>query len=279
MFIDWREIALDIYSSLKEEISILKKKPSLGVILVWNNSWSLRYISQKEKWAKYIWMNFYLKHLDESVTEEDLITEVENFNKDDNISWFLLQLPLPSHINNLNVSGRIDPLKDIDWFTPSNLWKIITWDNSWFSPCTPAWIMNIFEKLEINLKWKKVTILWKSNIVWKPVAFLLINSGATVISCNSNTKDFRDYTIDSDIVISAVWKPWLVKLKDLKKDAVVVDVWFTVVDWKVVWDVDISDISLYEQSIKITPVPWWVWPLTVANLMKNTLKAYKLWKI
>ncbi len=279
MFIDWKKIALDIYSDLKKEISLLDKKPTLGVILVWNNSSSLRYISQKEKWAKDIWMNFYIKHLDNLVTQESLLELVDGFNKNDDISWFIIQLPLPWHINPLTVIDKIDPLKDIDWFTSTNIWKIIIWDKSWLCPCTPAWIMDIFENLKIDLKWKNVTVLWKSNIVWKPITFLLINAWATVTSCNSNTKNITDYIKNSDIVISAVWKPWLVKLWDLKKWALVIDVWFSIVDWKIFWDVDISDIWLYESSIKLTPVPWWVWPLTVANLMKNTLKAYKKWKI
>ncbi|PID86416.1 bifunctional methylenetetrahydrofolate dehydrogenase/methenyltetrahydrofolate cyclohydrolase [Candidatus Gracilibacteria bacterium] len=279
MFIDGKKIALDIYSDLKKEISLLDKKPTLGVILVGNNSSSLRYISQKEKWAKDIGMNFYIKHLDNLVTQESLLELVDGFNKNDDISGFIIQLPLPGHINPLTVIDKIDPLKDIDGFTSTNIGKIIIGDKSGLCPCTPAGIMDIFENLKIDLKGKNVTVLGKSNIVGKPITFLLINAGATVTSCNSNTKNITDYIKNSDIVISAVGKPGLVKLGDLKKGALVIDVGFSIVDGKIFGDVDISDIGLYESSIKLTPVPGGVGPLTVANLMKNTLKAYKKGKI
>lgn len=279
MIIDWKAIAENIYKNLKVEILKLDTKPILGVILVWKSSPSLRYIKQKEKHANLVWFDFKLIVMDDDVSEKELLNQVELFNKDKNISWFMVQLPLPEHIKQENIINKIDSDKDVDWFTPENLWKIIIWDKSWFSPCTPAWVMDIFYDMNIDLKWKQVTVLWKSNIVWKPMVSLLMNAWATVISCNSKTKSISDFTLISDIIISATWIPWIIGLDDIKQRAIIIDVWFSVVDWEICWDIYYKGIEEPWKEISITPVPWWVWPLTVANLMKNTLKAYKLWKI
>ena len=130
--------------------------------------------------------------------------------------------------------------------------------------------------MKINLESKVVTVIWRSNIVWKPTTSLLINAWATVISCNSKTKHLRRYTTISDIVIVAAWKPELLKVDMIKFWWIVIDVWFTVIDGKVYWDADTELINIVWN--KITPVPGWVWVLTVCMLMKNVLKAFKLQK-
>jgi methylenetetrahydrofolate dehydrogenase (NADP+)/methenyltetrahydrofolate cyclohydrolase len=150
----------------------------------------------------------------------------------------------------------------------------LLWDPSAFVPCTPAWIMKILEEQKVELEWKIVTVIWRSSIVWKPVISLLINAWATVICCNSKTKNLDKFTTQADIIITATWKPWLLKVNMVKVWAIVIDVWFTVIDWKIYWDADTKLINLVWW--KITPVPWWVWAITVAMLMKNTLKAYNL---
>jgi len=273
MIIDWKGIAKKIYDNIKEEIKTLKNKPTLWAILVWNNSSSLRYISQKQKWADYCWINFELKHLNENTSEEELLELLKNFNNNKNISWYIVQLPLPKHINEQKIIHTINPNKDVDWFHEQNQWKILIWDNSWFVPCTPAWIMEIFDSIWEKVEWKIVCVVWRSNIVWKPITALLINAWATVISCNSRTPNIEEFTKKSDIIIMAAWKPWLLKSGMIKKDAIIIDVWFTVIDNKIYWDADFDSIEANWN--KITPVPWWVWALTVAMLMNNTLKAYK----
>lgn len=273
MIIDWTSIALNIYDSIKWEVSLLKKKPTLWAILVWNNSSSLRYINQKEKWAKYTWINFKLVQLDENISEIELLKQIEIFNKDKNISWFIVQLPLPKHIKEENIINSILPEKDVDWFHPINQWKLLIWDDSWLIPCTPAWIMEIFKSEYIDLVWKVVCVIWRSNIVWKPITSLLINAWATVISCNSKTINIEKFTKEADIVVVAVWKPGLLKESMLKKWSVIIDVWFTVIDWKIYWDAETENIN--NSWHKITPVPGWVWALTVSLLMKNTLKIEK----
>lgn len=276
MIIDWKKISQKIYTNLKNEISKLESSPTLWVILVWENEASISYVWQKEKYAKQIWINFVLKRLDVSITEERLINEINYFNEDKNIDWFIIQLPLPIKINTQNIINKILPSKDVDWFTAFNLWKLFLDDKSWFISCTPKWIVRILEEYDINLEWKKVCIIWRSNIVGKPLSLLLINKWATVSVCNSYTRDIWKYTLISDIVISAVGKPMLITENMVKKWSIIIDVWFNRINWKIVWDCDFLTL---EKNNLITPVPWWVGPMTVAMLMENTYLSYiKSWK-
>jgi len=277
MIINWKELAQNIYNKLKEEIFVLEKKPTLWAILVWENSASLRYIKQKKKWAEYIWMNFELKNFSDNVSEKELLEFIDNWNNDKNISWYIVQLPLPKHIDSTKIINAINPKKDVDWFHPENQWKILIWDNTGFAPCTPYWVMWIFEELNIGLSGKEVVVIWRSNIVGKPITAMLINAWATVISCNSKTPDISKYTKTADIVICAAGQPHLLKLENINDKTIVIDVGFTVIDWKIYWDASFEEIN--NNWNLITPVPGWVWRLTVANLLKNTYKAFKQWNI
>lgn len=274
MIIDWKEIALRKYEEIKKQVSDINTPLTLLAILVWNNPSSLRYIRQKKKWSEYVWINFVLDHLDENIEEKVLLEKIEKYNNDKSITGMIVQLPLPNHIDSKSVINLINPVKDIDWFNEKNQWKILIWDDSWLVPCTPAWVMDIINDLKIDLRWKTVTVIWKSNIVWKPLTMLLINASATVISCNSKTTDLKQFTKISDIVICAVWKPWLLTLDMVNDKTVIIDVWFTVVNDKIYWDADFDKID--KNGNQITPVPGWVWPLTVANLMWNVIKSYNL---
>lgn len=273
MIINWTDIALNIYDKIKWAVLVLEKKPILWAILVWNNESSIRYIKQKQKWADYTWINFHLVELEENISEEELLKHIKEFNKNDYISWYIVQLPLPKHINEKNIIEAINPEKDVDWFHPINQWKILIWDNSWLIPCTPAGIIKILESELVDVFWKEICVIGRSNIVGKPIANLLINAWATVMSCNSKTKDLTKFTKLADIVIVATWQPWLLKENMLKKWSIIIDVWFTVVDWKIHWDAETDSIDKAWHNI--TPVPGWVWALTVAMLMSNTLKAHK----
>ena len=272
MLINGREIATKIYDNLKLKVSNSNKQITLWAILIWDNSASIRYIKQKKKWSDFIWINFVLKRVDINITEDELISLIKDFNKSEKITWFIVQLPLPKHIDENKIIEAISPFKDVDWFHPINQWKLVTWDNSGFLPCTPAWIMEFFTNENIELSWKHITVIWRSNIVWKPITNLLINAWATVISCNSKTPDLKKFTIFSDIVIVAAWTPWLLRASMVKHGSFIIDVGFTVIDWNIYWDAETKNISLAWS--KITPVPGWVWALTVAMLMKNTLKAW-----
>ncbi|MCD5385042.1 bifunctional 5,10-methylenetetrahydrofolate dehydrogenase/5,10-methenyltetrahydrofolate cyclohydrolase [Candidatus Gracilibacteria bacterium] len=273
MLIDGKNIALNIYDSIKAEVNILDKKPTLGAILVGKNPASLRYIKQKQKWAEYTGIGFNLIQLDENINQNDLLNIVNKLNKDKNISGYIVQLPLPKHIDEKKVINSILPEKDIDGFHPINQGKILIGDNSGLVPCTPAGIIEIFEAKYIDLVGKIVCVIGRSNIVGKPITALLINTGATVISCNSKTKDISLFTKQADIVIIATGQPGLLKENMLKKGSIIIDVGFTVIENKIYGDAETNKIE--KAGHKITPVPGGVGALTVALLMKNTLKAYK----
>jgi methylenetetrahydrofolate dehydrogenase (NADP+)/methenyltetrahydrofolate cyclohydrolase len=273
MLISWKEIALEIYDEIKKEILENDYKVKLSVVIVWNNSASLRYVAQKEKWAKYCGINYELIHLDENISQNELEKVLKKLNNDQKASWYIVQLPLPKHINETEIINLINPKKDVDWFHPENQWKLLIWDKSWFVPCTPAGILEILERQKIDFYGKQAVVVGRSNIVWKPATTLLINRGCTVTSCNSKTPNISNYTKHADIVIMAVWKPWLLDETMIKKDSIIIDVWFTIVNWEIYWDCETKKID--NLWAKITPVPGWVWAMTVAMLMKNTLKAYK----
>lgn len=268
MILDWKKIAWEIYDDLKNKIQKIDTPPTLWVILVWDSQTpSLRYIDQKKKFSEKVGINFILKHVNENISEKDLIAEVEKFNNSDRISWYIIQLPLPKHIDSLEVTKHIDPKKDLDGFHPLNQGKIMIWDTSWFAPCTPAGIMKIFSYYNIELSGKKVVVLWRSNIVGKPVMNMLVNSGATVSSCNSQTPNISEYTKNADIIISATGQAGIISANMVHKNAVIIDVGFSVLNEKLVWDCDYD--WLIAQGNSITPVPWGVGPMTVAMLMNN----------
>lgn len=273
MILDWKKIAKDIYEEIKQEVTTLKEKPKLSVILVWDNSSSIRYVNQKEKWANYTWINFELIKLKENISENELIKQISKLNNDELTNGFIVQLPLPKHIDTIKILKLIKPEKDVDWFHPENQWKIVIWDDSGLVPCTPAWVIELIERYKIQISGKNIAMIWASNIVWKPMTNLLINKEATVSVCNSKTKNISDYTKNSDIVITATWVPWLITKDIIWKNTTIIDVWFTIVDWKIYWDADFENIL--DNWNNITPVPGWVWAMTVAILMKNTLKAYR----
>lgn len=271
MIINGRKIADTIYNDLKIEIKSLGKKPTLWAILVWENTASKMYIRQKQKWADFVGIHFILKKLPDTISEEDLLKEIHDFNDDRNIDGFIVQLPLPKHIRSKKIINTINPMKDVDGFHPENQGKLMIGDSSGFVPCTPAGIMRIFEKLQVELWGKHAVVIGRSNIVGKPIANLLINAGATVTVCNSKTKKIDAFTRKADIVVAAAGSPGLVKLSDINVNTLVIDVWFSIIDGKTYGDTDFNNMHL--GWVMVTPVPGWVGPLTVAMLMKNTVTA------
>ena len=272
MILDWKKLASHIYDTLSEKIQKLETKPTLGAILVWNNSASRRYISQKQKFSEKIGMGFSLFQFPEKISQEELLWEIKKLNQNPLISGYIVQLPLPRHINSLEIIWSIDPKKDVDGFHPENQWKIIIWDSTGFTPCTPAGIMKIFSEYKIVLEGKEIVILGRSNIVGKPLALLCINAWATVISCNSKTPDISLYTRSADIVICATWKAHLLSADMVHPQAIIIDVWFSVIDDEIYGDADTQ--GLIKQWNTITPVPGGVGPMTVAMLLENTYIAH-----
>lgn len=271
MIIDGKKIAQTLYNNLKNDIEKQGIRPTLAAVLVWDNSASLRYIKQKKKWAEFVWIDFKLIQLKSNVTQIELEKTIDELNNNKNVDGYIVQLPLPKHINETTIIRKIDSKKDVDGFHPENTGKVLIGDSTGFVPCTPAWVMYMFDVMWTELSGKQVTIVWRSNIVGKPLAALLINAWATVSICNSKTPDIKKYTSSSDIVIMATGQPHLLKLDMVKIGTTIIDVGFTVIDGKIYGD---ADFDLLEKvGNNITPVPGGVWALTVAMLMKNTLQA------
>lgn len=269
-----REIAKEYRAGLQSEVEKLKSQgivPNLTVVIVGNDGASLSYVRSKNKAAEKIGMESSIVRLDEDTSEEDVLAEVERLNKDDKVNGILVQVPLPSQVDENKVLEAIAPHKDVDGFSPINIGRLYTGQRT-FVPCTPLGIMELLKHTG-SLEGKTVAVVGRSHIVGQPVAKLLTNENATVTLMHSRTKDMVSSLKNYDVVVSAVGKPGLIKGSDLKEGAIVIDVGNTVVDEKLVGDVDFD--SAKEVASYITPVPGGVGPLTITMVLNNTLLAAK----
>lgn len=275
--IDGKAFSQVILEKIREEHNQLKEKygkqAGLAVVIVGNNPASQVYVRNKMKACENV--GFYSENieLDENISEEELLQEINKLNKNDRINGILVQLPLPSHINELKIIDRISPEKDVDGFHVANIGKMVIGDETGFLSCTPYGIMQLLEEYKIEIAGKDAVIIGRSNIVGKPMALMLIQKGATVQVCNSRTKDLRKKLNEADIIIVAAGVPKLLKKEDVKEGAVVIDVGINRVDGKICGDVDYEEVA--EKTSYITPVPGGVGPMTIASLIKNTFKSYK----
>lgn len=275
--IDGKAFSQVILEKIREEHNQLKEKygkqAGLAVVIVGNNPASQVYVRNKMKACENV--GFYSENieLDENISEEELLQEIDKLNKNDRINGILVQLPLPSHINELKIIDSISPEKDVDGFHVANIGKVVIGDETGFLSCTPYGIMQLLEEYKIEIAGKDAVIIGRSNIVGKPMALMLIQKGATVQVCNSRTKDLRKKLNDADIIIVAAGVPKLLKKEDVKEGAVVIDVGINRVDGKICGDVDYEEVA--ERASYITPVPGGVGPMTIASLIKNTFKSYK----
>ena len=275
--IDGKAFSQVILEKIREEHNQLKEKygkqAGLAVVIVGNNPASQVYVRNKMKACENV--GFYSENieLDENISEEELLQEIDKLNKNDRINGILVQLPLPSHINELKIIDSISPEKDVDGFHVANIGKMVIGDETGFLSCTPYGIMQLLEEYKIEIAGKDAVIIGRSNIVGKPMALMLIQKGATVQVCNSRTKDLRKKLNDADIIIVAAGVPKLLKKEDGKEGAVVIDVGINRVDGKICGDVDYEEVA--ERASYITPVPGGVGPMTIASLIKNTFKSYK----
>jgi len=275
--IDGKAFSQTVLEKIREEHSQLKEKygkpAGLAVVIVGNNPASQVYVKNKIRACENV--GFYSENieLDENISEKELLQEINKLNKNDRINGILVQLPLPAHINELKIIDSISPEKDVDGFHVSNIGKMVIGDETGFLSCTPYGIMQLLEEYKIEIAGKDAVIIGRSNIVGKPMAFMLIQKGATVQVCNSNTKDLRKKLNEADIIIVAAGVPKLLKKEDVKEGAVVIDVGINRVDGEICGDVDYEGVA--EKTSYITPVPGGVGPMTIASLIKNTFKSYK----
>lgn len=273
--IDGKQIAKDIRGELAREVETLKGQgltPGLAVVLVGDNPASRVYVNMKKKACKQAGIYSEEHKLPETATQDEIIAIVDRLNADPKIHGILVQLPLPKGIDESVVINRILPEKDVDGFHPINTGKLAIGEQC-FLPCTPAGVIEMLKREEIELSGKDVLILGRSNIVGKPAAMLFLREHATVTVCHSRTKNLADKCRQADIVVAAVGRPEMVKGDWIKPGAVVIDVGINRVDDKLVGDVEYD--SAREKAAAITPVPGGVGPMTIAMLLKNTVESAK----
>ena len=278
VLLDGKILSAKIKEEVKVEVTkIVKEKnitPGLAVILVGNDAASATYVASKAKACKDAGIYSVVHEMPESITQDELLETINMMNNNPKLDGILVQLPLPKHIDTTTVLEAINPLKDVDGFHPYNVGRMVSNLDS-FLPATPFGVMRMFEEHNIELSGKDVVVIGSSDIVGKPMASLLINKKATVTVCNSRTKDLKAHTSKADIVIIAVGVPYLLKEDMVKDGAVVIDVGINRLEsGKLVGDADFE--GLKNKCSHLTPVPGGVGPMTIAMLLKNTIKAANL---
>ena len=272
-----KELATKIKEELKLEVEELKRNninPGLAVIIVGNDPASRVYVNSKKKACEEVGIKSFEYALDENTSEEELIDLIHKLNRDDRVNGILVQLPLPKHIDEDKVIFAIDVQKDVDAFHPVNVGRLMT-GNPQFLPCTPSGIMELIRESGIDVAGKECVVVGRSNIVGKPMAMLLLAQNGTVTVCHSRTKCIEEVCKRADILVVAVGKPEIIKGNCIKPGAVVIDVGVNRLEnKKLVGDVEFESAKTIASAI--TPVPGGVGPMTIAMLMKNTVKAAKL---
>ena len=271
---------IELSKKIKESIKTIidgiiadnRRRPCLATILVGDDPASKVYVANKEKACNAVGIENNLDILDEYTTEEELLNMIDFYNNDDSVDGILVQLPLPKHINTENVLKHINPKKDVDGFHPenvANLWL----GNECLKPCTPQGVIRMIDSVGIDLTGKHVVVLGRSNIVGLPVAKMCLDRNATVTICHSKTENLAKITSQADVLIVAIGKSNFVTADMVKLGAVVIDVGINRVNDKLCGDVDFD--SVFDAKTEyITPVPGGVGPMTIAYLLKNTLKCY-----
>lgn len=283
--IDGTAIARDIRAEVASDVEALKRMgvtPGLAVVLVGDDPASAVYVRMKGKACEEAGMHSMTIRLPADTSEKELLAHVDALNADPAIHGILVQMPLPRHISADAVILRVDPAKDIDGFHPVNVGRMLIGDRNGFVPCTPAGVLELLARSDVDTVGSDCVIVGRSNIVGKPMAALLMQNypgaNATVTVCHSRTADLGAHTRRADILIVAAGKPRMVTGDMIKRDAVVIDVGVNRVDdqsaksgYRLVGDVDFS--SAEQVASKITPVPGGVGPMTIALLLRNTVRS------
>lgn len=275
--IDGKQISLDIKNELKEKVAKYKEQGieiTLAVVKVGNDPASAVYVRNKEKACEYVGINSKTLALPEETTEEELLNVVKELNEDKNVNGILVQLPLPKHIDESKVLLTIDSTKDVDGFHPVNVGKMVIGEDT-FLPCTPAGIIEMIKRTDIDIEGKECVVIGRSNIVGKPMAMLMLKENATVTIAHSRTKDLKEVTKRAYIIVAAIGKAKFVTADYVKEGAVVIDVGMDRDEnGKLCGDVDFESVSKVASAI--TPVPGGVGPMTVTMLLVNCLRSVEL---
>jgi methylenetetrahydrofolate dehydrogenase (NADP+)/methenyltetrahydrofolate cyclohydrolase len=283
--IDGKKVSEDIYSALKSEVDSIKaaggKVPHLAAVLVGNNPASQTYVAAKVKACEQVGYGSTLIKLDADTTEDVLLKTIHELNNNADIDGFIVQLPLPAHIDENKITQDIAPNKDVDGFHPTNLGRMVL-NLPAYLPATPFGIVKLLEAYQIPTLGKHCVVIGRSHIVGSPMSILLARNSnpgnCTVTLCHSRSADLSHHTRQADIIILAIGKPYFLKKEMIKEGAVVIDVGISRVEstttksgFKLAGDADYEDIA--EKCSYITPVPGGVGPMTIASLMYNTLLA------
>ena len=286
--LDGKKTADDIKNEIAAEVQSIKaaggKVPHLAAVIVGTNGASLTYVGSKVKSCQQIGFDSTLVALPETITEVELLDKIKELNDDDNLDGFIVQLPLPKHIDEQKILMAIDPDKDVDGFHPTNFGKMAL-DMETFIPATPFGIMQLLERYKVETAGKHTVVIGRSHIVGRPMSILMSRKGnpgdSTVTLTHSRTKNIAEFTKNADIIITALGVPNYLKADMVKEGVVVIDVGITRVDdaskpkgYAITGDVDFDGVS--KKASFITPVPGGVGPMTIAMLLKNTLLARKM---
>lgn len=272
--IDGKLISKQIKDELKEKVAGLKAAGTeicLAVIQVGNDPASTVYVGNKKKACEYIGIKSLAYELPEETTEEELLQIIDKLNKDDSVNGILVQLPVPKQINDERIINAISPLKDVDGFSPASVGALSIGQKGFLS-CTPAGIIQLLKRSNIDIEGKECVVVGRSNIVGKPMAMLLLRENGTVTVCHSRTKNLKEVCKRADILIAAVGKPKMIDASYVKEGAVVIDVGIhRNENGKLCGDVDFESVEPICSAI--TPVPGGVGPMTIAMLMNNCVEA------
>ena len=283
--IDGNAIAESIIEELASEVGQLSDtKPVVAFIRVGDDPASVSYVRKKQKIAERIGIESRLISLSYDVSEKELFAQIDELNMDPVVNGILIQAPLPEHINETNTFNRVSPNKDVDGFHTLNIGKLCQEDESGFIACTPAGIVELIKRSNIETQGKHVVVLGRSQIVGKPAALLMVRKAlpgnATVTLCHSKTKNLASITSQADVLIAAIGRPNFVTADMVKEGVCVIDVGINRVNddsrksgYRLVGDVDFDAVA--SKASHMTPVPGGVGPMTVAMLMHNTLRAFK----
>lgn len=286
--IDGKKVSNEVLDEIK--LAVLNRKklnlkiPHLAAVLVGDDGPSQTYVNSKIRACERVGFESSLFQFDKSITENELISEIEKINVNDDIDGFIVQLPLPKGINQENILNKVLPKKDVDGFNPINYGKMALGIET-FLPATPAGIIELIKRYSIDLKGKKCLVIGRSQIVGRPISILLsqnkIFGNATVTVAHSRSNNLKEICLDSDMIISAIGIPEFIKEDMIKPGSIIIDVGICRVKddnslkgYRIVGDVDFE--SVYDKVSLITPVPGGVGPMTISMLLKNTLRASSL---
>lgn len=286
VLIDGRIVAKTIKEEIKQEVEGLlaegKRPPHLVAVIVGNDGASLSYVASKEKQSKEVGFTSSVYRFPETITEKELLETINFLNKDDEVDGYIVQLPLPKHINERHILEAIAPSKDVDGFHPTNGGRMMLGMSSYI-PATPYGIKQLLDRSDIETEGKHCVVLGRSNIVGTPMAILMSRnskkSNCTVTLCHSKTKNIKEICLSADILIVAIGKPEFLTADMVKEGAVVIDVGIHRVEadnekgYKIIGDVKFDEVA--PKCKAITPVPGGVGPMTIVSLLDNTMKAYK----